>query len=76
MTSTEEQDFIRKIFELAFGDGAVPESMALKETDPDYRLPFTYEEVVAEISEFERISAVICEMKDSDSAVIYERANL
>ena len=31
------EEFIRKIFEIAFGEGAVPEEFALKESNPDYR---------------------------------------
>lgn len=65
MTTTEEKDFIRKVFEIAFGDNAVPENMALPENDPDYRMPFTYDEVIERLEEYEKESWVLQQLEES-----------
>lgn len=71
-----EIEFIRNVFEIAFGDGAVPKHIALDEKDPNYRMPFSYDEVLDQLEMFARNSYVIEEMKSSDKEMLFAEMDM
>ena len=62
----EKDDFILNVFELAFGEFSFPPDMEMDEKNPDYRMPFEYDEVLGKIKEFETNSFKVEDLDESD----------
>lgn len=61
-----KDEFVKQVFELAFGEFSFPPDMAMSPHDPDHRMPFEYDEVIEKIQVFETNSFKVEDLEESE----------